>query len=60
MSTFRSLSVIILWYKVECCLTHPMFQVEEGGQVTLQCGVKHLGNMVLMWKQVGRGRRQCH
>ena len=35
-----------------------MFQVEEGGQVTLQCGVKHLGNMVLMWKQVGRRRRQ--
>ena len=27
--------------------------MEEGGQVTLQCGVKHLGNMVLMWKQVG-------
>ena len=50
-----------MWYKVECfCLTHPMFQVEEGGQVTLQCGVKHLGNMVLMWKQVGRRRRQCH
>lgn len=30
---------------------HKVYQVEEGGQVTLQCGVKHLGNMVLMWKQ---------
>ena len=49
-----SLFAIILRYRVECfCLTHTMFQVEEGGQVTLQCGVKHLGNMVLMWKQVG-------
>ena len=29
-----------------------VYQVEEGGQVVLECNVHHLDNMVLMWKQV--------
>ena len=28
------------------------YQVEAGAEVTLECRVQHLGNMVLMWKQV--------